>query len=284
MINDRFRIFCKRLIRERKRSLFTALSIAVLILCVVILASRFDTEISTASILPSLGSRMAGFPKIILWAWERPEELSFIVPQEVGIAFLAKTLYLRGERVIVRPRLQPLNVPRRTALMAVARIESDLSEPPGLLSEQRAKVVSTIAELTRIPTIAAIQVDFDAKVSERAFYRDLLYDLRRRLPESMALSITALASWCIYDNWLSGLPVDEAVPMLFRMGVDHHQVLLHLEAGGYFRPAVCRHSLGISTDEPMPKLPSGRRVYIFHPQAWSPAAARHIIKEVQKCQ
>lgn len=283
-MNDGFRIFCKWLIRERKRRLFTALILAVSILCVAILASRFDTETSTAPSLPFLDNRMAGFPNIILWAWERPEELSFIDPHEVGVAFLAKTLYLRGDRVVVRPRLQTLNVPQGTVLMAVARIEPGHSETPALSSGQQAKVVWAIVELTRIPGIAAIQVDFDAKVSERAFYRDLLYDLRRQLPESMALSITALASWCIYDNWLSGLPVDEAVPMLFRMGPDRYQVLLHLEAGGDFRPAVCRHSLGISTDEPMPKFPSGRRVYIFHPQAWSPAAARHIMKEVQKWQ
>jgi len=234
--------------------------------------------------LPFSGGRMSGFPKIILWAWERPEELSFIDTREVGVAFLARTLYLRGEKVIVRPRLQPLRVPTGTVLMAVVRIESNRSEPPKLSSGQRAAVVSAIADLTRIPTVAAIQVDFEATASQRAFYRDLLFDLRRQLPDSMALSITARASWCIYDNWLSGLPVDEAVPMLFRMGPDRSQVLLYLEAGRDFRPAICRHSLGISTDEPVPRLPSGRRVYIFHPHVWSPEAMHKIIKEVQKWQ
>ena len=36
---------------------------------------------------------------VILWAWERPEDLSFINPEKVGVAFLAKTIYLRASRI-----------------------------------------------------------------------------------------------------------------------------------------------------------------------------------------
>jgi hypothetical protein len=43
---------------------------------------------------------------------------------------------------------------------------------------------------------------------------------------------TALASWCEADGWISGLPVAEAVPMLFRMGPDHYF------PGGDFRSAL----------------------------------------------
>ena len=32
--------------------------------------------------------------------------------------------------------------------------------------------------------------------------------------------MTALASWCLSDRWISDLPVDEAVPMLFQMGPE----------------------------------------------------------------
>jgi hypothetical protein len=240
-----------------------------------ILVSTFDL-----SRLPSPARRLSPFPKIVLWAWERPEELRFIDPRTVGVAFLARTIYLKGERVIVRPRLQPLSVPDQTALMAVVRIESDRFDPPVLSPDQRAKVVSATTELTNISGVTALQVDFDAVVSERALYREVLLDVRRQLPDSIALSITALASWCMHDQWLSGIPIDEAVPVLFRMGADHRQVVHHLETGGDFRPPLCRASLGISTDEPLPKLPSGRRVYIFHPQAWSPEAVRKALEEL----
>ena len=258
--------------------------LSVAILAATLLLSRLTLEAWQTPGLPAPNSRLAGFPQIVLWAWERPEDLSFIDPRVVGIAFLAKTLYLRGEEVAVRPRLQPVQVPTRTALMAVTRIESDLFKPPAFSPVQRAKVVSAIEQLTHIPAIAAIQVDFDARASERAFYRDLLSDLRRQLPSTIGLSITALASWCFYDNWLSGLPVDEVVPMLFRMGVDRQQIVFHLNAGADFRPALCRQSVGVSTDEPRPRLPAGRRVYIFHPRSWSQEAVHGILQEVRRWQ
>jgi hypothetical protein len=227
---------------------------------------------------------LAGFPHIILWAWERPEELKFIDPHEVGVAFLAGTLYLRSEKVMVHPRLQPLQVADGTALMAVVRIETDQLAPPQLSPNQQTQTVSAITKLTRLPSVAALQVDFDAKASERAFYRSLLHELRQQLPDTLGLSITALASWCLHDNWLADLPVDEAVPMLFRMGADHQQVLLHLQAGKDFRSAMCRHSLGIATDEPLPNLPTGRRVYLFHPHSWSAQVAHDTITEVKQWQ
>ncbi len=30
------------------------------------------------------------FPRVMLWAWERPEKLDFINPRETGVAFLAR--------------------------------------------------------------------------------------------------------------------------------------------------------------------------------------------------
>jgi hypothetical protein len=144
--------------------------------------------------------------------------------------------------------------------------------------------VAAIAKLTRNQRIAAVQIDFDALMSERAFYRDLLVDLRQAIPANVRLSITALASWCLGDNWLAGLPVDEAVPMLFRMGVDRRNASARLESGDDFSAAVARHSIGISTDEQVAPLPAGRRVYVFNPRSWTEADARKIVEEVQQWQ
>ena len=164
----------------------------------------------------------------------------------IGVAFLARTLYLSGSDVIVRPRLQPFSAPPDTKLMAVVRMASDRGDHR--TSSQREMATVAIAEVSTLFGIQALQVDFDATVSQRAFYRDVLQQLRRRLPASMPLSITALASWCIFDDWLAGLPVDEVVPMVF-MGADQHRVRRFLAADD-FRAAACRHSLGIATDEP----------------------------------
>lgn len=220
---------------------------------------------------------LPGYPRIMLWAWERPENLSFIDTSEAGVAFLAKTIVIQADTVSVRPRLQPLNVPDDTALMAVARIES---RRPTMTARQRADVVSAIERMVELPEVGAIQVDFDAVESERSFYAALLRDLRARLPKAIRLSITALASWCIGDAWIKGLPVDEAVPMLFRMGPEDAEIRRYLKGGNDFRLDLCRASLGVSTDEPWPTLPSGRRVYVFHQRSWTDKETRLVTKRL----
>jgi hypothetical protein len=194
---------------------------------------------------------LPNLPPVIVWAWERPEKLDFINTDQVGVAFLAKTIRLKGDRVIAKPRLQPLQLAPGTKLIAVVRIESD---HPTLSSTQLQR---TAAEITKLSAVSVVQIDFDATVSERDFYRALLREVKPRVP---SLSITALASWCAGDNWLSDLPIDEAVPMLFRMGRDRGL--------RNFDSPICRNSAGVSTDEPI-NAPAADRLYIFNPNPWS---------------
>ena len=201
---------------------------------------------------------LSDLPSVIVWAWERPEKLDFIDTDRVGVAFLAKTLRLEGDRVISRPRLQPLELAPGTKLIAVVRIESNHST---LSSTQLQKVVTEITHLSVLSNISVVQIDFDANVSERSFYRTLLKEVRPRVP---SLSITALASWCAGDRWLSDLPIDEAVPMLFRMGVDERR----FQSAPRFEPAICANSAGVSTDE-LITAPAVDRLYIFNPNPWS---------------
>jgi hypothetical protein len=222
---------------------------------------------------------MGHMPHVMLWAWERRENLSFIDPQKVGVAYLAGTLHLNGDRVVMLPRLQPLIVPRDTVVVAVVRIEADRLPAPTMSSRQRADAARAIARMAD-HSPAAIQIDFDATRSQRAFYRDLLVDLRSRLPPAMPLSITALASWCVYDDWIADLPVDEAVPMLFRMGADSGAIDELFRRGGDFMPALGRYSVGVATDEPPRSIPAGRRVYIFSPRAWTGESAATAIAKV----
>jgi hypothetical protein len=167
-------------------------------------------------------------------------------------------------------------------LIPVIRIEVDKFSPPTFALGQRTRVVEEIAAMGRAATIPAVQVDFDAKTSERAFYRAVLHDLRQELPATTRISITALASWCLADNWLDGLPIDEAVPMLFRMGADRQRVLLHLQTGGDVRCLPTQQSLGMATDEPLSRMPSGRRMYVFSPRAWSLASVRTALEEIKQ--
>jgi hypothetical protein len=221
---------------------------------------------------------LPNFPRLILWAWERPEDLRFLNQpdedrpgenrQQTGVAFLARTLYLRGGEVVVRPRFQPLRVSPGTALMAVVRIEPQRDGQLKLSEEQARRAAEEIAEAARLPHVTALQVDFDAVRSEREFYRQMLTHLRQQAPPAMPISITALASWCMDNDWITSLPVDEAVPMLFRMGVDRGNVIAFLSHKNEFNTGLCRQSLGISTDEPLSNLPKGKRVYIFNDKSW----------------
>ena len=227
-------------------------------------------------------SRLSTLPHVILWAWERPEKLDFIDPNHVGVAFLARTLYLRGDSVVTRPRLQPLAVPQGMKLTAVIRIESNRSEPASLSHDQMERASREIAEVAQLSQVVAVQVDFDAKASERSFYTNLLDRVRRALPPNTALSITALASWCKGDPWLDNLPVDEAVPMLFRMGVDRSQIVSGLVAGEAFRSPLCGQSSGVSTDETLPYSPTSERIYVFNPNPWLPGSVDKVLERYQR--
>jgi hypothetical protein len=143
------------------------------------------------------------------------------------------------------------------------------------------RIADQIVRITQNPGVSAVQIDFDARSTERPFYSALLQHLRERLPNTLPISITALASWCIGDTWISPLPIDQAVPMLFRMGPGGADVRRYLSTGRDFRLDVCRDSAGIATDESLPALPSGRQVFIFSPKPWTSSTAARILEQLR---
>jgi hypothetical protein len=196
--------------------------------------------------------------EVIPWAWERREDLRFLGRGHT-VAFYAGILTLDGDRVIVEPRRNPLLLPDDTHRIAVIRIETRRAT---LDERQCDETVAAIARLFR--DAEELQIDFDAARSERAFYRILLARLNQRI--DARLSITALASWCMEDRWIGDLPIDEAVPMLFRMGPEHFAI------GEGFPEPRCRGSAGISVDEPLERLPRARRIWVFNPNPWTESA------------
>lgn len=210
--------------------------------------------------------RFAPAPPLILWAWERPEDLRFLNPQKTGVAFLVAEAHLIGERVYVHPRRQPLFAPKGIWRMAVIRLETNGAH---LDDSQRARLIKFLRPFFRMQGIQALQVDFDAKASERSFYRAFLKDLRGALPAGMPLSITALVSWCVGDPWIRDLKVDEVVPMYFQMGKDTASIRRWLASGKSLSVTLARGSMGLSTDEPQPCPAKNRRVYVFTPHPWT---------------
>lgn len=211
------------------------------------------------------GGHLDGFPRVVLWAWERPEDLRFLAGRKAGVAFLAVTVRLSGGATHVVRRRQPLLVDPATPLMAVVRVETARGAKASLTSEQREAVVSTALRAVRLPRVSAVQIDSDAAASERAFYGSVLTDLRARLDPRLGLSFTALASWCAGDRWLGSLPVDETVPMFFQMGPDAAAIRTRAEEGNLAQE--CRAATGLATNEAIVRT-SGR-VYLFSPEPWT---------------
>ena len=215
-------------------------------------------------------------PKIILWAWERPEDLRFLSPDEADIAILVNRIVLRGNDVEPHPRTQPVQTPDGITVMPVVRIETDR---PSLDDAQLDKLVGSIRRTTRDGRFQGLQIDFDAAESQRKFYRRLLDRLQ---PDYDPLSMTALVSWCFEPSWLDGLPVDEIVPMVFRMGPGSGVWIRRMEREKGFQAAACNSSLGLATDEFPRWRPRSRKLYLFHPQPWSPAAYDTALSEIHR--
>jgi hypothetical protein len=180
-------------------------------------------------------------PQLILWAWDRDDDLRFIDVADTGVAYLAATLTLRGEDVVLTARHNPLTLPPGVRRVAVVHVETDRGAAPVQSSAQLRRLVEAIAAIGEAVPHRVLQVDYEAPASQRAFLFDAIAALRTRLPGA-AISVTALASWCFNESWTGRLDADEIVPMLFRMGYDGRRLRTHPAGGGDFRGAQCRAS------------------------------------------
>lgn len=224
------------------------------------------------ALAPSLAH--ADPPSVMLWAWERPEDLRFL-PDGVGVASLDATVDLTDRGARVMRRRQPLLVREGQWRMAVVRVQS---RPRGhaLTPEARAVIVDVVTSASRREGVRGVQIDYDAPASQREAYRAMLTALRSSLAPSMWLSITALASWCVGDRWLDefAMPVDEVVPMVFTMGRGGAPVLDALRSRREMPSRACRQSVGWAVGEPTVTLRSTRRTYVFNPAPWREEDAR----------
>ena len=218
---------------------------------------------------------MGDLPPVLLWAWERPEDLRFAPRLGVGVAALDRTIALHGSELHVSPRRQPIRLDPATPIVSVVRVEADAAAGEAADPD---RVAEAIAVAARRPGARALQIDFDATASQRAFYTRLLADLRRRLPAELPISMTALASWCAGDRWIEDLPIDEAVPMLFEMGPDRAAVLRRLRPDAPFAAGRCGRALGLSPREPLPRVPQADRTYLFAYQPWTLESARAALR------
>ncbi len=243
------------------RRQFPWLTLGLLILLAAIAFLRLRPHSSRRTPAPS----MQGEPTWMLWAWESPQDLRQLDPTRAGVAYLSRELLL-GSSLEIRERHQPLLVPPGTFLVPVVRIETASG-----FKERTANIPSIAAQIASAlegPNTHALQVDFDARASERPFYSALLHELRRQLPPHTSLSITALTSWCGRASWLHSLPIDEAVPMFFRMGGPSTLRASAPRSFAGIQEPLCTGSVGVATDERWPSLDFRQRVYVFPVGSW----------------
>jgi hypothetical protein len=228
---------------------------------------------------PTPPDRMAGLPSVLLWAWERPEDLRFAPRLGVGVAALDRTITLRGSRIETALRRQRVLLDPATPVVAVVRVDADREAAQ---AADPARVAEAVAAAAQRPGIRALQIDFDATASQRAFYAALLSEVRRRLPPDLPLSMTALASWCAGDAWIDELPVDEVVPMLFEMGPDRFAIAGRVREGAPFGEGRCAAAVGISLREPPSRMPRAARAYVFAYAPWTIETAAAAVREVDR--
>jgi hypothetical protein len=223
---------------------------------------------------PPLHAALANMPSQVLWAWERPEDLRWL-PAKVGVAYVAASVSLEADQARVMPRTNPLHVRDDTALIAVVHVDASWRHPPVLNAAQHAAVVQQVlmvaANTAQQGKPQVVQLDFEVRRSQRRFLMDVVRDLRKQLPPSTALSITALASWCAGDYWLEPMAADEVVPMAFRMGHDDPTLRAQLDKAGHFSRPKCRTAIGTATDEPLVNVAAARH-YHFSPVPWTAEA------------
>lgn len=213
-------------------------------------------------------------PQTVLWAWDRAEDLQFLTkqpPSSTGVAYLQATVFLFRQNVVARRRTAALLIPDGIWRMPVVRIETDRQFLPTLEDGQRQELLRLLRVEFAHAGLSRLQIDFEATASQRAFYRQLIFELRAALGARVFLSVTALASWCQQDRFLTDWPVDEIVPMFYRLGSEGPKLRDDLLRGVDLAPE-CRRAHGLYTEEPMILPPTPRRLYLFSRTAFSEAS------------
>ena len=164
--------------------------------------------------------------------------------QDMGVAYVVQTITLRGVTFRTDPGHRPQRVNSAAEVTAITRLEVPAGASIALSQGQLEELAFAIADTAELTGVRAVQIDFDATISQRCFYRALIHRVRELLPAATPLSMTALASWCTDDDWISDLPIEEAVPML-RMGRDWKAAAKRAREDGRAAEGPCRNALGL---------------------------------------
>lgn len=208
-------------------------------------------------------------PQTLLWVWDRPQLFSAL-PEGAGVAYLHATVQLSGERSRTSWRQWPLRIaPGAAAVVPVVHVSLDNLAPSPVNDAQQEAIAAAVEHAAKQGNRSGwVQLDFEARRSQREAYVALLRRLQPVRAGGVRLSATALASWCMSDPWLPAGLLDEIVPMYFRMGTEAARIRQRLDATGAATVPACRDAAGLMLGETWPALGSVKRRYVFHAGAW----------------
>ncbi len=201
-------------------------------------------------------------PDEVWWYWDRPAVQLPLPAKGVGAAVVTTHIFFSGDHFSRQSRRSALRLPDEVAIVPVIHVEVDPAHRFAGNTVQRDALRDAVVDVARRGgSIGWVQLDFEARQSQREFWRAGVESIKAALPTGVRLSVTALASWCYGDRWLSDIPVDEVVPMYFRLGRSRPDYVLR-SAEGTTEPR-CALAHGVADDEsPWPVALSGRR-YVF---------------------
>lgn len=201
------------------------------------------------------------WPSEFWWYWDRPAvQLPHPAPG-IGAAVVVTHVILSGSGHFRQTRRSALPLPAATPVLPVIHVEIDHARPFAGNAVQRDALRDAVIDAAMRGKSPWIQLDFEVRRSQREFWLSSVAAIRAALPETVRLSVTALASWCYGDRWLNEVHADEVVPMYFRLDAARPDYELR-SAAGISEPR-CAQAHGLADDEPpWPQALPGRR-YLF---------------------
>lgn len=201
------------------------------------------------------------WPAEFWWYWDRPAAKLPAPAPGVGAAVVVTHVLLSGAGHLRQTRRSALLLPEATPILPVVHVEIDHAQPFVGTTVQRDALRDAVVNAASRGNTPWVQLDFEVRRSEREFWRASVEAIKVALPKTVRLSVTALASWCYGDRWLGDIPVDEVVPMYFRLGRTRPDY--EARSAATVPEPRCAQAHGLADDEPpWPQALPGRR-YLF---------------------
>lgn len=203
----------------------------------------------------------------VVWVWDGSNPPA----SAKNVALVVEHLWLKDSMLLHRSRKTSPALISNVRVTPVVHVEVDVLNPPTVPDQYRQEIISAVLGAAAVSTSGWVQLDYEAPPSHKILYKNIVHEIKRRLPYNIKLSVTTLAWWCSAGNWLDDLDADEVVPMFFKMGKDTMKFNQILRDYPQSLSPVCQNqSAGFALQErPSPDvIQRYSKVYWFDYEEW----------------